>query len=138
MNAGRHKITATGHQLDMTGWCVEKTLHVVEHLAELAESVPKMNISDDMKSSAMGHVRLALVDGTKLLSFATGATWDVNDSPEVVRDGAAGAERLARRYGAIGASSGGAPCQPRPAANDRRRAYAVATVSARDSARCPE
>ncbi len=90
-----HRITTTSNPLDMTGWCVEKSASVVETTTELLSLIQKEpSLSNERREEILALLRPALWNGTKLVAFATGRTWN----PEQVEDLWTGGERAFRRF----------------------------------------
>lgn len=84
---------------DMSGWCEEKATHVVEGLARLVDYLrDRDEIDCEAVEVALGAV---LLDATKILSFASGGDWSLEDRDTIMDRGYEGYEDVAVKYGVL-------------------------------------
>lgn len=91
------EIRSSDSTYNMSAWCTEKALNVVEALARLVDA-QKSNktASPEIVSN---NLYAALWDATKLLSFSCGAKWSPSDRDVIFEDGIDGLEKVKIRYG---------------------------------------
>ena len=88
----------------MAAWCTEKSLHVTETLAYVAEAL-KGDMSQEVREEMSARVYSALFDATKILSFSCGATWNWEDGRSTAENGLAGFANLKDAYNLSGRSA---------------------------------
>lgn len=102
-----HEVRATGFELNMAGWCAEKSEGAV---ASIVRSLSLLKNIDGTES-AQAQLRLALGYATKLYAFGMGAEWCMDDPALVLEHGV---EALTVAYGGLAETA-----QDRSRENDR-------------------
>lgn len=92
-----HEVRATGFELNMAGWCAEKSEGVVECITRSLELLKSIEGTEPTQA----HLRLALGYATKLYAFSMGAEWEVGHPGLVIERGMSGMKELAIAYGAL-------------------------------------
>ena len=95
---------------DMHDWLIEKTRHVIQALAGIAEYVNTIPDYCEMDANGYptreadlaGDLHYALGNATKLLAYQSAMDWTPKDSDLIMKQGRAGYDQLCKRYGVYG------------------------------------
>jgi hypothetical protein len=99
-NMMKIEVRSSQFPYDMGPWLTEKSQNILQELALLYDECRKRNdLPEELKNNLEEYLSGIFWDCTKILSFASGGTWDTEDRDIIIGDGLIGLERILVKYG---------------------------------------